>query len=88
MADPTPAVTVYWRPACPYCILLRRGLRRAGVATDEVNIWHDPDAAATVRRVADGNETVPTVRVGDRYLVNPSASEVVATLAELADGPH
>jgi mycoredoxin len=30
----------------------------------EINIWEDPQAAARVRSVANGNETVPTVFVG------------------------
>jgi hypothetical protein len=29
-----------------------------------------------VRAVADGNETVPTLRIGDAWLVNPSADDV------------
>ena len=33
----------------------------------EVNIWKDPAAAAFVRSVADGNETVPTVTVAGRH---------------------
>lgn len=70
-------VTVYWRPACPYCASLRRGLRRAGLATNEVNIWTDREGAATVRRLAGGNETVPTVVVGDASYVNPTAVEVL-----------
>lgn len=78
---PEPTVTVYWRPACPFCMILRRGLRKAGVVADEVNIWDDPAGAAIVRGAADGNETVPTVRIGDRFLVNPSAAEVVAAAA-------
>jgi glutaredoxin-like protein len=69
-------VTVYSRPGCPYCFLLRRGLRRRGVAFDEVNIWQDPAAAAAVRDVADGNETVPTAHVADQWLVNPRAAQV------------
>ncbi len=75
-------VTVYSRPGCPYCFLLRRGLRRRGVTFTEVNIWEDPAAAASVRAVADGNETVPTVHVAGQWLVNPPAGRV----AELARG--
>lgn len=71
-------ITVYWRPGCPFCMSLRRSLRRAGVETTEVDIWSDPDAAAIVRGAAQGNETVPTVEVGGRFLVNPSAGEVMA----------
>lgn len=69
-------VIVYSRPGCPYCYLLRLGLRRRGLAFTEVNIRNDPDAAAAVRAVADGNETVPTVHVGGQWLVNPSAETV------------
>jgi glutaredoxin-like protein len=71
-----PPVTVYTRPGCPYCFLLRLGLRRHGVAFTEVDIWQDPAAASAVRAVADGNETVPTVEVGGRWLVNPRARYV------------
>jgi glutaredoxin-like protein len=84
VSDPTPSdVTVYWRPSCPFCMVLRRGLRKAGLEVEEVNIWDDPAAAAIVRGTANGNETVPTVRVGERFFVNPSARDVVAAAAEL-----
>jgi mycoredoxin len=69
-------VVVYTRPGCPYCYRLRRGLRRRGVPFGEVNIRHDGAAAATVRAHADGTETVPTVRIGGRWLVNPTAAAV------------
>ena len=56
---------------------LRRGLRRSGLATREVDIWSEPSGAAFVRAHAGGNETVPTVDVGGTVLVNPSARRVV-----------
>jgi hypothetical protein len=52
----------------------------------EVDIWRDPSAAAIVRSVADGNETVPTVVIGSTALVNPSARRVVDTVQRLAPG--
>jgi glutaredoxin len=73
-------VEVLWRPGCPYCGRLRRGLARAGVRTVERDIWSDPDAAARVRAATGGAETVPTVLVGARALVNPTARQVVATV--------
>lgn len=78
------AVSVYWRPGCPFCMSLDRSLKKAGVPMDKRNIWEDPDAAAFVRSVADGNEVVPTVAVGKRYMVNPSPKEVLAAMAEEA----
>lgn len=73
-----PLVEVYWRPGCPFCMLLLPQLRRSGLQLREINIWEDPEAAARVRTVADGNETVPTVFVGGEALVNPSARLVLA----------
>jgi glutaredoxin len=79
-------VELFWRPGCPYCARLRRELRRAGVATREIDIWRDPVAAATVREITGGDETVPAVRIGEVGLVNPSAARVVATIGTHA--PH
>jgi uncharacterized protein (DUF427 family)/glutaredoxin len=80
--DQSPAtearIEVLWRPGCLFCSALRRGLRRAGIRTVEHNIWSDPDAAARVRAATGGDETVPTVVVGTRALVNPSVSQVVS----------
>ena len=73
-------VTVYWRPGCPYCSRLRRGLQRAGIPVDEVNIWEEPSAAAIVRSITGGNETVPTVVVGSIAMVNPSPRRVIREL--------
>lgn len=69
-------VEFYWRPGCPFCAMLKRGLAKTDLPLREVNIWSDPDAAARVRSVAGGNETVPTVFVGRVALVNPSVAEV------------
>jgi mycoredoxin len=71
-------VTFYWRPGCSFCSSLRHGLLSAGVELEERNIWDEPEAATFVRSVARGNETVPTVVVGDVALVNPTRTEVLA----------
>jgi len=77
-----PDVIVYWRPGCPFCRSLRRGLKRAGLPTHEIDIWSDPEGAAFVRTHADGNETVPTVVIGESVLVNPPTRRVVALAAD------
>ena len=76
---------MYWRPGCPFCGSLFRQLEHHDLAHRRVNIWDDPAAAATVRSVARGNETVPTVTVGDVALVNPSAGEVARLLDAARD---
>ncbi|HEX5496467.1 MAG TPA: glutaredoxin domain-containing protein [Mycobacteriales bacterium] len=70
-------VLLYWRPGCPFCGRLRRDLRRTGLPVREINIWRDPAAAAVVRSIADGTETVPTVVIGTTGLVNPRAGQVI-----------
>lgn len=59
---------------------LEGGLARAGVEYQRRNIWEDDEAAAFVRSVNNGNETVPTVVIGDEYLTNPSTSTVLTKL--------
>jgi mycoredoxin len=80
MADsPVPAagdIVVYARPGCPFCMMLRADLAAAGIHYRERDIWQDDEAAAAVRAVADGNETVPTVNIGDVWLVNPTVDEI------------
>jgi len=70
---------VYWRPGCPFCMRLRASLGRRANRLHWVDIWADPAGAASVRAVADGNETVPTVITRDAAMVNPKP-EVVRAL--------
>ncbi len=69
-------VDFYWRPGCPFCLLLEADLRRRNVPLRKHNIWENAEAAAAVRAVAEGNETVPTVVIGDVSFVNPRGAVV------------
>jgi len=62
---------VYWRPGCPFCLRLRATLGGTSRRAHWVDIWKDPEGAAAVRAVADGNETVPTVILAGVPHVNP-----------------
>lgn len=79
-----PEVTLYWRPMCGYCETLKTALRRRGVAFEAVNIWEHRDQAEVVKRANNGDELVPTVRVGERFLSNPSLPEVVGLIEDAA----
>lgn len=79
-------IDFYWRPGCPFCMGLERDLTNAKVPFAKLNIWEDADHAAFVRSVANGNETVPTLRIGETSLVNPSAAEVIEAMREQT--PH
>lgn len=82
--EPTSPVVIHWRPGCGFCASLLRGVEDAGLEHERVNIWEDEEGAAFVRSVADGNETVPTVRVGDVALVNPTTRQLLQAVAEHA----
>ncbi|MBB1484072.1 hypothetical protein H5392_09390 [Tessaracoccus sp. MC1865] len=69
-------VVAYWRPGCIFCQRLRGGLGSDAKKVTWINIWQDPDAAAFVRSVNNGDETVPTVVVDGEVLVNPDPRTV------------
>lgn len=75
-------LTMYTTTWCGYCVRLKAGLHRAGIAFDEVNIEQDPAAADYVMSINGGNRTVPTLRFPDgSALTNPSMYEVSERLA-------
>lgn len=74
MSDP---ITVYSTPWCGHCHRLAGQLDREGIAYTVVDIEDEPDAAAIVREVNGGSETVPTVVFADgSALTNPSLQQV------------
>jgi mycoredoxin len=79
-------VVVYWRPGCTYCMRLRLLLLFTRLRHTRVNIRRDRDAAAFVRSVADGDETVPTVTVAGHAMVNPSLRQLLKAVKTHA--PH
>ncbi len=83
----TDGLVVYRRDHCSYCWALERALRGAGVDYDRRDIHADPDAAAFVRSVNDGNETVPTVVMpnGD-VRTNPKPRELLHDLGIASPG--
>jgi mycoredoxin len=71
-ADDRPVV--YWRPGCVFCLRLRVRLGADADRLRWVDIWQDPAAAATVREITGGDETVPTVVIGGQGHINPDPS--------------
>ncbi len=66
---------------CGYCQRLKAQLGREGIAFEEIDIEHDPAAAAFVESVNGGNQTVPTVVFDDgTAMTNPSLAQVKAHL--------
>ena len=81
--QPVP-ITVFWRPGCAFCSSLLFRLEQTDLVYRTVNIWEDDDARAFVRSVANGSETVPTVVVGERAMVNPSFRALRAAVSATA----
>lgn len=82
---------VYWRPGCMFCGRLQFALWRAGFGSshvDWVDIWDDPEAAAYVRDLNEGAETVPTVILPDgSACTNPGPARVVTALTAASATP-
>ncbi|WP_114907977.1 glutaredoxin domain-containing protein [Ornithinimicrobium murale] len=77
-------VVVYWRPGCQYCMRLKSSLGDMRERARWVNIWQDDEAAAFVRSVNDGNETVPTVVIDGEAHTNPDPATVRDRLETMA----
>jgi mycoredoxin len=81
----SPSITMYSTPWCGYCHRLRGQLDREGIAYTVIDIEQHPEAAADVRAINNGNETVPTVVFPDgSALTNPSVAAVRERLAASA----
>ena len=77
-------IDFYWRPGCPFCMNLERQLNKLDLPLNKLNIWDSPKFAAKVRSIADGNETVPTVVIGEAAMVNPSSAQVLQAIENQA----
>lgn len=78
-------IIVFGRPGCPGVPPLLRLLDAAGAAYDYVDIRQDPDAAARLRQITGGYESVPTVIMPDgRTMVEPGVMKVRQVLQETA----
>ncbi|MET0864508.1 MAG: glutaredoxin domain-containing protein [Nakamurella sp.] len=77
----TKKLTVYRRDYCGYCMRLERALHKAEVPYERRDIYADPEAAAFVRSVNNGDETVPTVVIGDGDVrTNPDPDQLLRDL--------
>jgi mycoredoxin len=77
----TGRLTMYTTTWCGYCVRLKRGLERAGIEFDEVNIETDPEAEAFVLKVNGGAATVPTmVLANGNVMTNPPLPDLLAAV--------
>lgn len=77
-----PKIVMYTTKWCPNCWMAKRVMASMGVAYDEINISHDPDAAAIVERINRGYRSVPTLIFPDgSTLTEPRPAELSAKLS-------
>jgi mycoredoxin len=80
--SPMKPVTMYSTTWCGYCRRLKRQFEDAGIAYEEIDV-DEPEHRHLGDRIIEasgGYRVVPTVKVGDSLLVNPSLREVEAAL--------
>ncbi len=76
-----PRVTMYSTTWCGDCRRSKRLLDAHGVAYEEINIEHSPDAMREVIRINNGRRSVPTILIeGGVTLVEPSDRELAGAL--------
>ena len=77
-------VTMYSTAWCGYCHRLKSQMDREGITYEVIDIERQPEAAAIVERVNNGNQTVPTLVYADGTAqTNPALKDVKAKLASL-----
>ncbi|MCB0124260.1 MAG: glutaredoxin domain-containing protein [Caldilineaceae bacterium] len=80
----TKPITVYGHPTCPGVGPVRAMLGQSKVDYTYINIRQDPDGAAIVRSINNGNESVPTLVFPDgTTLTEPSVGELKGKLESL-----
>ncbi len=82
--SPSTKIVLYGHQACPGVPPVRGMLKYSQVAYEYVNILQDQEAAAQVRAINNGNESVPTLLFPDgSTLTEPSAGQLKAKLESL-----
>ncbi|WP_083470008.1 glutaredoxin domain-containing protein [Herpetosiphon geysericola] len=82
-ANPPNPIRMYGHARCPAVPPVRGMLNRAGVPYVYINIHNDPAAAALVRQINHGNESVPTLIFPDEStLTEPTTRQLRERLAQ------
>ncbi len=63
-----PAVTIYTKPGCPYCMRALRLLDEKGVDYEEVVASNNPEKKQEMIQRSGGRMTFPQIFIGDRHI--------------------
>lgn len=82
---PESSIVVYSTTWCSDCIAAKAVLKAMKVAYEDVNIDQNPEAAAKVIALNDGNRSVPTILFPDgSRMTEPSVTELRRKLESMA----
>ena len=62
------AVTMYYKPTCPYCQRAHQLLTAEGVAYEGIDISREPERREEMIARAGGRKTVPQIFIGDTHV--------------------
>ena len=62
------AVTMYYKPTCPYCQRAHQLLTAKGVAHEGIDISREPERREEMIARAGGRKTVPQIFIGDTHV--------------------
>lgn len=80
MANQPPTVLVYGTNWCEDTQASRNHLDMLGVQYRYIDIEQDPASQEWVKRQNGGKQITPTIKIGDRILVEPSEPELEAAV--------
>jgi len=62
------AVTMYFKPTCPYCQRAHQLLTAKGVAYEGIDISREPERREEMIARANGRKIVPQIFIGDTHV--------------------
>ena len=65
-----PAITMYTKDYCPYCVKAKTLLKRKGVDSfiTEIDITHDANLQQEMLAKSNGKRTVPQIFIGETHV--------------------
>jgi len=63
-----PAILIYTKASCPYCIAAKDLLRKKGASFEEIDVTGRPAEQQAMSAKSRGRRTVPQIFIGDTHV--------------------
>jgi mycoredoxin len=84
MTEAKPQITIYMRPWCGSVMRAKRWLDQRGISYTELDVSKDAEAARTIEKLNNGNQSVPTIlRDGVHVATEPSTADLERLFGDL-----